>query len=83
MGLAKTGTAQSDQSLHCPHEESFGPDLPTERTAKTLISISMLVLSRGSSFVIEDIKFLLTVNHFIFACSLFHHLMIEKLFTEY
>ena len=25
---------QSDQSLRCPHEESFGPELPTERTAK-------------------------------------------------
>ena len=28
-------SAQSDQSLHCPHEESLGPSLPIERTAKT------------------------------------------------
>ena len=28
-------SAQSDQSLRCPHEESLGPWLPTERTAKT------------------------------------------------
>ena len=30
-------SAQSDQSLRCPHEESLGPELPTERTAKTLM----------------------------------------------
>ena len=27
--------AQSDQRLLCPHEESLGPKLPIERTAKT------------------------------------------------
>ena len=32
-------SAQSDQSLRCPHEESLGPYLPTERTAKTLIRL--------------------------------------------
>ena len=31
--------AQSDQSLRCPHEESFGPSLPIKRTAKTLIRL--------------------------------------------
>ena len=30
---------QSDQSLRCPHEESLGPYLPIEHTAKTLISL--------------------------------------------
>ena len=30
---------QSDQSLHCPREESLGPQLPIERTAKTLIRL--------------------------------------------
>ena len=30
---------QSDQSLCCPHEEILGPQLPTERTAKTLIRL--------------------------------------------
>ena len=30
-------SAQSDQSLRCPHEETLGPQLPIERTAKTLI----------------------------------------------
>ena len=30
-------SAQSDQSLHCQHEESLGPKLPIKRTAKTLI----------------------------------------------
>ena len=28
-------SAQSDQSFRCPHEESLGPYLPTERTSKT------------------------------------------------
>ena len=32
-------SAQSDQSLRCPHEESLGPYLPIERTAKTLIRL--------------------------------------------
>ena len=32
-------TAQSDQSLHCPHEESLCPELPIKRTAKTLIRL--------------------------------------------
>ena len=27
---------QLGQSLRCPHEESLGPKLPNERTAKTL-----------------------------------------------
>ena len=30
-------SAQSDQSLRCPHEETLGPQLPIERTTKTLI----------------------------------------------
>ena len=48
-------SAQSDQSLHCPHEEILGPWLSIERTAKTLIrvfagrTLILLVLScRGS-----------------------------------
>ena len=32
-------TAQSDQSLRCPHEETLGPQLPFERTAKALIRL--------------------------------------------
>ena len=32
-------SAQSDQSLRCPHEESLGPELHTERKAKTLIRL--------------------------------------------
>ena len=32
-------SAQSDQILRCPHEESLGPSLPIERTAKTLIRL--------------------------------------------
>ena len=32
-------SAQSDQSLCCPHEESLGPQLPIERPGKTLIRL--------------------------------------------
>ena len=32
-------SAQSDQSLRCPHEENLGPQLPIKRTAKTLIRL--------------------------------------------
>ena len=32
-------SAQSDQSFRCPREESLGPWLPFERTAKTLIRL--------------------------------------------
>ena len=35
----KMASAQSDQSLRCPHEISLGPTLPTERTVKTLIRL--------------------------------------------
>ena len=41
-------------SLRCPHEESFGPLLPIERTAKTLISLggcqADLILRWAQSF---------------------------------
>ena len=33
-------SAHSDQSLRCPHEETLGPQLPIERTAKTLIKLA-------------------------------------------
>ena len=33
-------SAQSDQSLRCPHEESLDPWLPFERTAKTLVRLA-------------------------------------------
>ena len=32
-------SAYSDESLRCPHEETLGPQLPIERTAKTLITL--------------------------------------------
>ena len=32
-------SAQSDQSLHCPHEENLGSYIPIEHTAKTLIRL--------------------------------------------
>ena len=39
--MTKPTSAQSDQSLRCPHEESLGPYLPIEHTAKTRISLGM------------------------------------------
>ena len=62
-------SAQSDQSLHCPHEETLGPQLPIEHTTKTLISLGgcpgwsesslgaqiiLLVLSWSSSFSLSN-----------------------------
>ena len=35
------GRLPSQISLHCPHEESLGPYLPIEQTAKTLISLGI------------------------------------------
>ena len=32
-------SAHSDQSLRCPHEQTLGPQLPIERTTKTLIRL--------------------------------------------
>ena len=37
--MTKPTSAQSYQSLRCPHEETLGTSLPTERTAKTLIRL--------------------------------------------
>ena len=36
MSLA---SAQTDQSLRCPHEDTLNPKLPIERTTKTLIRL--------------------------------------------
>ena len=40
--------AQSYQSLRCPHEESLGPQLPIEYTAKTLIRLGGSESSLGT-----------------------------------
>ena len=37
--ISALASAQSDQSLCCPHEKSLGPKLPVECTAKTLIRL--------------------------------------------
>ena len=49
-------SAQSDQSLRCPHEETLGPELPIEHKVKTELSLCwrhviLLVLSCGGSNV--------------------------------
>ena len=35
LGIPGSASAQSDHSLRCLHEESFGPWIPFEQTAKT------------------------------------------------
>ena len=62
-------SAQSDQSLRCLHEDTLGPQLPIDHTAKTLIRQGgcpgwsepslgvhaiLLVLSRGGSYVFME-----------------------------
>ena len=57
-------SAQSDQSLRCPHEESLAHYLPTERTAKSLIRLggcpgwseSSLVHTHFIGFVMSWLK---------------------------
>ena len=64
-------SAQSDQSLRCPHEESLG-QLPFKRTAKTLIRLDgcpfwsesslgwhviLLVLSWGGSYGRQQLRY--------------------------
>ena len=56
-------SAQSDQSLRCPHEETLSPQLPNECTVKQTggcpgwsesslsVQITLLVLSWGSSYI--------------------------------
>ena len=36
---ASAQSVKSDQCLRCPHEETLGPQLPTEHTAKTLFRL--------------------------------------------
>ena len=43
LKLALT-SAQSDQSIRCPHEKRFGPYLPTEGSVKSLIRLRTLIL---------------------------------------
>ena len=65
-----SASTQSDQSLCCPHDQTFDPWLPTEHPAKTLIRLSgrpgwsesllgthiiKLVLTWGGSFLKNDI----------------------------
>ena len=45
-------SAQSDQSLRCPHEESLGPWLPIKRTAKTQITQTDLSLRWAQSHIV-------------------------------
>ena len=48
-------SAQSDQSLRCPLEETLGPQLLIERTTKTLIRLG------GSESSLRTIAFLLVL----------------------
>ena len=62
-------SAQSDQSLRCPHEESLGPLLPTERTAKTLIRLggcpAKTQISLGGCDAQADLSLRWAHTHFV------------------
>ena len=45
-------SAQSDQSLRCPHEESLGPQLPIEHTLKTLITPRLIWVFAGCTVIL-------------------------------
>ena len=64
-------SAQSDQRLPCPHDDTLGPQLPTEHPAKTLIRLGgfpggseswlsahaiSFVLSWGGSYIYNTLK---------------------------
>ena len=55
-------------SLRCPHEETLGPDLPIERTAKTLIRLAQSDLSlrwahsHFVGFVMKRLRYLEQTN---------------------
>ena len=70
-------SAQSDQSLRCPHERILGPQLPIERTAQALIrlggclgcsesllgaQIILLVLSWGGPYCLDVYLILLVLG---------------------
>ena len=54
-------SAQSDQSLRCPHEERLEPKLPIERTAKAL---KCPRLNPFETFNVIAIKLVVILNHF-------------------
>ena len=55
---------QSDQSLHCPHEESLGPKLPIMQTAKTLIRQILSLHWTHSHFVGFVMRWL--ISHYFY-----------------
>ena len=48
----RLSSAQSDQSPRCPHEETLGPQLPIERTSKTLIRLGGSEFSLGAQTIL-------------------------------
>ena len=67
-------STQSDQSLRCPHEESLGPYLPVERTAKTLIRLGGCPGWSESS---------LDAQSFCWFCHVAAHLKTRRQITKY
>ena len=54
-------SAQSDQSLRCPHEERLEPRLPTERTAKAELNLRLNLFEAVN---VIAIKLVVILNHF-------------------
>ena len=69
-------SAQSDQSIHCPHEETLGPYLHTECTAKTLIRLggcpgwseSSLGADWSLCWFCHVLAQIITINHLALLC---------------
>ena len=94
LGSAWAST-QSDQSFHCPHKESLTPQLPIERTVKTLIRLGgcpgwsesslgakviLLVLSWGGSCISFRQR---VIANFIKNSNITVKLLSDIIFAEY
>ena len=71
-------SAQSDQSLRCPHEERLEPQLPIERTAKAL---KCPRLNLFETFNVIAIKLVVILNHFPDDKTVFYGLYLTLVFV--
>ena len=71
-------SAQSDQSLRCPHEERLEPQLPIERTAKAL---KCPRLNLFGTFNVIAIKLVVILNHFPGDKTVFYGLYLTLVFV--
>ena len=65
-------SAQSDQNFRCPHEESLGPYLPTERASKTMIRLVLVGRDPAKSLVPSSVRYNPDAKSYIFRTSFIH-----------